>query len=135
MQELESAEHLNGFYRVTLGEFRGSKQAYYAYLTEFTYDQLKGVQDKSLNALQATQYYRRLGLMRPKYARKFAFDKMVELEVPESVADFIEGRVPKRIGAKHYMVLRRQADKFYGKYADYLTKLRSNMPLAKVEMV
>jgi intergrase/recombinase len=44
--------------------------------------------------------------------------------VPESVADFIEGRVPKRIGAKHYMVLRRQADKFYSKYADYLVKLR-----------
>jgi intergrase/recombinase len=46
------------------------------------------------------------------------------LEVPESVADFIEGRVPKRIGPKHYMVLRRQADKFYSKYSDYLNNLR-----------
>jgi intergrase/recombinase len=57
---------------------------------------------------------------------------MVELEVPESVADFIEGRVPKSIGAKHYMVLRRQADKFYGKYADYLAKLRSTQALSQV---
>ena len=49
---------------------------------------------------------------------------MIELEIPESVADFIEGRVPKRVGAKHYMALRRQADKFYGKYAGYIVKLR-----------
>lgn len=37
------------------------------------------------------------------------------------VADFIEGRVAKRIGAKHYMALRRQADGFYGRYAEYVT--------------
>jgi intergrase/recombinase len=49
---------------------------------------------------------------------------MIELEIPESVADFIEGRVPKRIGARHYMILRRQADNFYGRYAAYLAKLR-----------
>jgi intergrase/recombinase len=124
-QKVEDAEHLNGFYRIALGEFRGSKQAYYAYLTEYTYNQLLGVKGEALNARQASHYYLKHRIIRPKYARKFAFDKMVELEVPESVADFIEGRVPKRIGAKHYMVLRRQADKFYGKYAEYLTGLRS----------
>ena len=123
-REFDKAEQINGFYRFALGEFRGSKQAYYAYLTEFTYSQLLSIKGKPLNARQASHYYRKLGIIRPKYLRKFAFDKMIELEVPESVSDFIEGRVPKRIGAKHYMVLRRQADKFYGKYNDYLTKLR-----------
>ena len=59
-----------------------------------------------------------------KYLRKFAFDKMIELEVSESVADFIEGRVPKRIGAKHYMALARQASKFYPRYAEYITRMR-----------
>lgn len=49
---------------------------------------------------------------------------MIELEVPESVADFIQGRVPKKIGAKHYMVLVRQAKKFYARYAEYITRLR-----------
>jgi intergrase/recombinase len=77
-----------------------------------------------LSYVAASRYYRKMGYILPKYLRKFAFDKMVELEVPESVADFIEGRVPKRIGAKHYMVLRRQADKFYGKYDEYLKTLR-----------
>lgn len=54
----------------------------------------------------------------------FAYNKIIELEIPESVADFIESRVPKRIGAKHYMTLARQAYKFYGKYTEYTTSLK-----------
>jgi len=56
---------------------------------------------------------------------------MIELEVPESVADFIEGRVPKRIGAKHYMALARQASKFYPRYARYITELREKAGVLK----
>jgi len=45
-----------------------------------------------MNAQHATNYYRRIiRVICPKYVRKFAFDKMIELEAPESVADFIEG--------------------------------------------
>ena len=125
IEQIKSAEQINGFNRITLGEFRGSKQAYYAYLTKPTYDQIIAISSNPLNTKRATDYYRKIiKVISPKYLRKFAFDKMIELEVPESVADFIEGRVAKRIGAKHYMVLRRQADKFYGKYAGYLTELR-----------
>lgn len=40
---------------------------------------------------------------------KFCFDKMIELEVAERVANFIQGRVPRRIVAKHYLALARQA--------------------------
>ncbi len=127
ISEFKSAEYINGFYRIALGEFRGCKQAYYAYLTEPTYRQLLASKVELLAPMPASRYYRKMGYIQTKYVRKFAFDKMVELEVPESVADFIEGRVPKRIGAKHYMVLRRQADKFYGKYAEYLVRLRSQL--------
>ena len=126
--ELKSAEHVNGFYRIALGEFRGNKQAYYAYLTEHTYRMLLAFKGEPLNSVTVSHYYKQRGYIQVKYLRKFAFDKMVELEVPESVADFIEGRVPKRIGAKHYMVLRRQADKFYGKYDEYLKTLRVKVP-------
>jgi intergrase/recombinase len=51
-------------------------------------------------------------LIRPKYLRKYAFDKMIELDVPESVADFGEGRVPVSVGARHYVALARQSAKF-----------------------
>ena len=123
-------EKVGDFYRSELGMFRGCKQAYYAYYTKATYDLLKGLNCK-VSQVGYEKAYEKRNMTRSKYLRKFAFDTMVQLEVPESVADFIEGRVPKRIGVKHYMVLRRQADKFYGKYAEYLTKLRSNLPWVK----
>jgi intergrase/recombinase len=128
--DADKADHVNGFYRVEVGAFRGNKQAFYGYFTEYTFKLLCQVSEKVFRPGTAAHRCRKHKAIAPKYLRKFAFDKMVELEVPESVADFIEGRVPKRIGAKHYMVLRRQADKFYGKYAEYLTCLRSNMPSA-----
>jgi intergrase/recombinase len=119
-------EKVGDFYRSEIGMFRGCKQAYYAYYTAATYDLLKEISG-NISQIAVEKFIENHNLTRPKYLRKFAFDKMIELEVPESVADFIEGRVPKRIGAKHYMVLRRQADKFYSKYATYLLTLRSQI--------
>jgi len=77
----------------------------------------------------ASHYYCKYGFTSPKYLRKFAFDKMIQLDIPESVADFIEGRVPTRIGAKHYMALARQADQKYRRYGDYVTQLRQKAGL------
>ncbi len=50
---------------------------------------------------------------------------MITLGIPESIADFVQGRTRKPIGAKHYMAIVRQGDNFYGRYADYLKKLQS----------
>ena len=82
-------------------------------MTEPTLELVEEAAKTGINRKNASHYYNKYGYVSPKYLRKFAFDKMIELEIPESVADFIEGRVPKRIGAKHCMVLRRQADRFY----------------------
>ena len=51
---------------------------------------------------------------------KYAFDKMIELDIPESVTDFIEARGPKRIGAKHYLALAKESAKFYLRYMEYI---------------
>ena len=128
INEFKSAkpERLNGFYVAPLGYFRTSKVAYYAFFTEKTMQLLKT--SGSVTNVNARSYLRarrhRRNLVSCKYLRKFAFDKMIELEIPESVADFIQGRTPKSIGAKHYMVLLRQAKKFYPRYAEYITRLR-----------
>jgi intergrase/recombinase len=62
-----------------------------------------------------------------KYLRKFAFDTMTseQLNIPDSVADFIEGRTAKSVGARHYMNLRRKAIQFYPRYSTYVANLKS----------
>jgi len=122
----ENLREVNGFYRYTIGQFRGCKQAYFAFFTDATLqlvNSMNGVKIED-SGRNASHYYIKYGCTKPKYLRKFAFDKMIELEVPESVADFIEGRVPTRIGAKHYMALARQAARFYPRYAKYIEELR-----------
>ena len=114
----------SGFYCHALSYFRKTKQAYFAYFTDYTLRLMQKLNGKEINWNAASKYLQKKKLTAPKYLRKFAFDMMIQLDIPESIADFIEGRVPKRIGAKHYMVLRRQADLKYGRYAEYITKLR-----------
>jgi len=119
----ETVERVNGFCRLSVGQFRGSKQAYYAYFSEATMQALNQNNHDSLDPLNVSHYFNKYGLTAPKYLRKFVFDTMITLGVPESVADFIEGRVARRIGAKHYMALARQADGFYGRYAERVKQL------------
>ena len=122
----ETANNVKGFCRCEVGSFRGSKQAYYGHFSEFTLTLIKDVHE-TLDELNASHYFCKFSYVPAKYVRKFAFDKMIELEIPESVADFIEGRVPIRIGAKHYMALARQASKFYPRYAKYIQTLRESV--------
>jgi intergrase/recombinase len=123
INQFDGATEINSFYRCTLGYFRGSKLAYAAYFSDSSLELLKKNHERVADRT-ASHYFKKFGYIAPKYLRKFTFDKMIELGVPESVADFIEGRAPRRIGARHYMAICRQADGYYGKYADYLKKLR-----------
>jgi intergrase/recombinase len=124
----DAVEKADGFYVACAGMFRKSKVAYYGFFTEYTMRllmQLSEEEKKCLTDKNAGKYVQKLsGVVRCKYLRKFAFDKMIELGVPESVADFIEGRTPKTIGAKHYMILLRQAKQYYPRYAEYIMQLR-----------
>jgi intergrase/recombinase len=126
INHFKEAEAVNGFYRCELAMFRGEKQAYYGHLSEYTFDLIKRVEE-NLVPIAASRYYRKMDYALPKYLRKYAFDKMIDLEIPESVADFIEGRVPKKVGAKHYMALARQASKFYPRYEEHVQKLRGQV--------
>jgi intergrase/recombinase len=127
----KEAEAVTGFCRCELAMFRGEKQAYYGHFSEHTLNLIRQVKEK-LVPIAASRYYRKMGYALPKYLRKYAFDKMIDLEIPESIADFIEGRVPKRIGAKHYMALARQASKFYPRYKEYVERLRRQVVLSLI---
>jgi intergrase/recombinase len=53
------------------------------------------------------------------------------LNIPESVADFIQGRTPKSIGARHYMKLKRKDINFYSRYVGYVEELRRKTGLTQ----
>jgi len=78
---------------------------------------------EKLSADATSKVCRRYGLVAPKYLRKFVFHKMLELEIPEGVADFIQGRAPKTVGERHYANLKRLADKYYPRYVEFLVSL------------
>jgi intergrase/recombinase len=123
-QESET-EGFDTFCMVPLGYFRKTKLAYYGFMTNYTMDLLDNLNGEKVDDKNASNYRKKhTQVVAFKYLRKFAFDKMIELDIPESVADFIQGRTPKKIGAKHYMILVRQAKKFYPRYAEHVTRLR-----------
>jgi len=53
------------------------------------------------------------------------------LNIPESVADLMEARVPKTVGARHYMRLKRQAIEYHPIYPEYLETLTSKAGIPK----
>jgi len=118
-------EFHEGFVVAPLFWFRGSKKSFYAYFTHKTLELLRNNGEK-VRAMTASHYFRKRGMVPAKYIRKFVYDKMTdeELNIPDSVADFIQGRVPQSIGAKHYKKLKSQADKYYPRYAEFIKRLR-----------
>jgi intergrase/recombinase len=124
VNRFKDAEKINGFFRCDLASFRGNKRAYYGHFSEATLDKIQNVKEK-VTVKNASSYFLKSCSVSAKYLRKYSFDKMIELEVPESVADFIQGRVARRVGAKHYMALARQASRFYPRYLEYIENLRS----------
>jgi len=118
----EKLENHERFVCVPLFWFRASKKSFYAYFLRETVDLIRN-NGETLYSTNASHVYRRHGLVPAKYLRKFVFDKMIGLGIPESIADFIQGRTPKTVGARHYANLKRLADKFYPRYVKYLKKL------------
>jgi len=115
----EKSENHEKYVCIPLFWERKTKNVYVAYFLPETFNILLNNRER-LKYKRVSDFCRDNGLVMPKYVRKFVFDKMVELGVPESVADFIQGRAPRNVGARHYANLKRLADKYYPRYANYL---------------
>ena len=118
----EKSEMYESFVCVPLFWIRASKKSFYAYFMHETEKMLRNNGEK-LTADATSKVCRRYGLVAPKYIRKFVYTKMIELEIPESVADYIQGRMPSSVGARHYANLKRLADKYYPRYVEFLVSL------------
>lgn len=91
------AEKFDGFYAAPLGYFRRSKLAYFAVFTDETFRLLRQLKEM-VDPISAVKAWHRS----PQVFTEIVKDAMTseELNISESVADFIQGITPKSIGAQ-----------------------------------
>jgi len=105
-------EH-NGFFTYALGYVRGSKFSFYIF-------SITRPKKLKCSANWISNWASKNGLTQPKYVRKLAATVMASLEIPESVINFIQGRVPRGILERNYLSLYSLALKFYPRYAGWV---------------
>ncbi len=93
---------------------KGYKRAYWAYMPIKFVSELERRFIKYGTAKKAI-YYKRVSALT---IRKWHLNFMIENGVPESVADFIQGRASVTVGSTHYLHKTKQADKFYSNLVD-----------------
>jgi intergrase/recombinase len=100
---------------------KGKKRGYWAYMPkEFA---------KELEGLAVYEHYDsygkgiRFGRVSAVTIRKWHLNKLIELGVPESIADFIQGRASLTVGSTHYLNKTKQADDWYSRIVDNLKVL------------
>jgi len=108
-----------GISRYPISLLRGTKRIYYAYMPfEFSL-KLRRIR---MSPKAITKRLIRVGLA-GKYLRKWNYNFLIERGVPESVADFIQGRAPVSVGSMHYLAKVRQADIWYSKVSGEMVSL------------
>jgi len=100
-----------------LSLFRRTKRTFYAFMPSWVAEKVKRI--------EITEYlYRnnqkRHNLVGARHIRKFVAAKMFELGVPAEVVDFIQGRVPRTILARHYLNILPKAVQHYKRYAKWI---------------
>jgi len=115
---------LENFARYSLGLEKEVKHTWYAYMRLSTADMLKtGIKITKVGVFRFLGKKKPEKIVTPKLIRKFAFNMMIKSGMPESIADFICGRKPATVGAKHYLWVREHADQWYPKYAEHLDRV------------
>ena len=95
---------------------RGQKNNYYVYLPRHIGEQ---VHKFYIHPSTITHQISKTGLA-PKYLRKWLYNFLIYNNVPEGVADFIEGRSANTVGSMHYLARAKQADHWYSLIVDKL---------------
>jgi intergrase/recombinase len=97
---------------------RGNKRVSYVYLPLSMKQELHRfyLTHKIVGSLQKS------GLS-PKYLRKWFYNFAIYNGVPESVADYIEGRAGSTVESLHYLARSQQADFWYEKIVEKLEKM------------
>ncbi len=98
---------------------RGQKKSFYIYLSR---DVLPQLHKYYIHVDTITHQIGKTGL-NPKYLRKWFYNFLIYHNVPEGVADFIEGRSPVSVGNMHYLAKAKQADYWYEQVIKELSEI------------
>ena len=108
----ESELMLNGnIAKYPLSMLRKTKNAYYAYIPKEFALELERIDLTKKAIINRFCAFHMPG----KYLRKWNYNFLILNGVPESVADFIQGRVPITVGSMHYLAKVKQADEWYSR--------------------
>ncbi len=99
----------NGISKYPLNYIRGNKRSQYVYMPR---DLSMKLHRCYVHKDTVSYNLRKYGIA-PKYLRKWFYNFLIMNNVPESVADFIEGRAPESVGSMHYLAKVKQADYWY----------------------
>ena len=101
---------------------RGHKKSFYIYIPKELVPELHKYY---VHVDTITHQISKSGLS-PKYLRKWFYNFLIYNNVPEGVADFIEGRSPASVGNMHYLSKSKQADFWYEQIVEkMLSKMSS----------
>jgi len=109
----------NGISKYPLNYNRGNKRSQYVFMPSMLVKNLR----RSYIHKDTISYELRKHGMAPKYLRKWFYNFLIMNNVPESVADFIEGRAPESVGSMHYLSKVKQADYWYLSIIEKLSEL------------
>jgi len=115
-----------GVYMYYVGIEREEKHCWVVFVTRYTLN-LIGMMEEAPTVAGYCCFQKRYNLLRPKLVQKFAYNSMRGCGVDRDIAEFLSGRKPEGVGAKHYTELIFLAEKQYLKYARYLEKLRKRV--------
>ena len=106
--------------RYPLFAIRRNKRSYFVYFPSKFVDEIKrmDIRDRAISSA-----FRKKAKLPAKYLRKWNYNFLIMHNVPESVADFIQGRSPVSIGSMHYLAKVKQADYWYAQVVDELMKV------------
>jgi len=102
-----------------LSMLRGTKNVYYTYMPKDFALELRRI---NLSRKAIINRFCRFSLP-AKYLRKWNYNFLILNGVPESVADFIQGRAAITVGSMHYLAKVKQADEWYSRIAEELLKI------------
>jgi len=101
----------DSFARYSLNFNRGQKRSFYVYMPIEVANKVRRFY--KVDAKSITKLFGIKTGLTPKYLRKWFYNKVIMAGVPESVADFYEGRSPATVGSSNYLAKTQQADYWY----------------------